>query len=204
MIATSGMTRLIGTSKNAALLYVAIALAVLGWIGGAVPWWLGLLALGFACSVRKATLQVRRYDAWAAEWRAMSGYSAPANAAAKPAKRPASRGRLATQTVVFGFMAWVFWNMTAAGQTPSGVQVILWLVTSGGFIWSAGKLIGSARLTGSMAKATPKAGVTTKAAPTQADVVEWTVPPASSSPSRLDVIRRLPEYCARLLEVSAR
>jgi len=31
------------------------------------------------------------------------------------------------------------------------------------------------------------------------DVVEWVLPRASSSPSRADAMRRLPEYSARLI-----
>lgn len=193
----TAMTRLLGTPRGAAVAYIGIALTVFGWINGAVPWWLGLIALCFTSTVRKSVLELRRYEAWAANWRAMGGYRAPV----KPAKKAVGRGTLAVLAAGFFFMACVIWNMTPAGQkTPDG-QTLMWWLIMGGFFWSAGKLIGSVRRrAGGMAKATPKARATTKAAPTQADVVEWTLPPASSSPSRLDVIRPLPEYAARLLE----
>ena len=32
------------------------------------------------------------------------------------------------------------------------------------------------------------------------DVVQWALPPASSSPSRADAVRNLPEYSARLID----
>jgi hypothetical protein len=187
------MTRLIGTPRVAAVLYVGLALIVLGWMGGAVPWWVGIVALCGVGTVRKAVQDVKRYDAWASQWRAMGG----APAAAKPTNRPSSRGMLTAQSVAFAFMAWIIWNMTPPGQrTPDG-QALMWFLMMGGFFWSTWRLIASSRRRRGKAKARPTSR--TKETTREADVVEWILPPASASPSRSDATRKLPEYAARLI-----
>ena len=115
MTPPGAITRFIGAPRVASVLYVGVALIVLGWMGGAVPWWVGLIALANVGTVAKDARHVKSYDAWASEWRAMGG----APAAMKPAKRPASRGMLAAQSVAFAVMAWVIWNMMPPGQNIS-------------------------------------------------------------------------------------
>lgn len=191
----SPSTRLIGKPRVAALLYVVIACAIVGWMGGAVHWLIGLIALCLISTVRSATLEVRRYEAWAAEWNAMGGYYAPGSG---KAKTPAGRGKLLVQALVFAFSAYVFSKMTPTGQKPSAVYVGLCLVMFGAALWKAGAFLAACRRSRSGERATKK-HVGSKAAVPSTEFVEWALPPASSSPSRSDATHHLPDYAARLL-----
>src|ERR1700684_4214994 len=96
-------TRFMSRPLVAAMLYTGVGLALFGWMHGSVPWWLGIMALCFAGTVRNAVREVRRYDAWFAEWQAMGG----SDTGARKAKGPATRGKLAVQAVAFAFSAYV-------------------------------------------------------------------------------------------------
>ena len=198
------MTRLLGQPRVAAALYVGCVVAVLGWFGGAVPWWLGLMALCFVGTVRKAVNDVRRYKQWSAAWAAMG--SAPA-----PSPRPATakqhlRGKTSSRWTGAIAAALLLFIIPVVIATPGASEAarngltLLWLATA---VYLLCKLVINVR----PARAQKRAGTVSAGASktdAAADVVEWALPPASSSPSRADAMRRLPEYCARLLAAEQR
>ena len=47
-------TRFMSRPLVAAMLYTGVGLALFGWMHGSVPWWLGIMALCFAGTVRNA------------------------------------------------------------------------------------------------------------------------------------------------------
>lgn len=91
----TSMTRFIGTPRVATVLYGGCAAAILAWLGGELPWWLGLAALSFVGTVRKAVLGVRRYNQWSAAWAAM-GNPPPIARPAAPPKRTVRRREAAS------------------------------------------------------------------------------------------------------------
>ena len=195
MNSPSFSARLAGSPRIACVLFIGYAAVVASWYQGRVSWWIGVAAIAAAGRTPSAVKRMRLYKTWLADWQGMGGI-APA-ATTKTAKRPASRGMLAAQAAGFFLVSCIIWNMTPPGQkTPDG-QALMWFLMMGGFLWSTGRLIATLRNTGAGRAAAGK-----KATPkTQSgdDVVEWILPPASSSPSRADMLRRLPEYAARLI-----
>jgi hypothetical protein len=190
------LTRFLSTRRVSAALYVGCPAAVLGWFGGAVPWWLALLAFCLMGTVSKAVNQARRYDAWRASWDAMG---APAQAAA-PTRMARKRN---DSTIHNGAMlaAILLAIIPLIGRAPGAGEdvrnglAILWLGMAGYLIIKLAMRFGRAR-TSVKAPAMPAPGKHTAGV----DVVEWVLPRASSCPSRADAMRRLPEYSARLLQ----
>lgn len=196
----ASMMRLLGTERVSAALYVGWAVAVLGWFSGAVPWWLGLMALCFVGTVRKAVKDVRRYDQWAAQWQAMGGGVArsPRPARAKPVRgKASSRWTGAIAAALLLFIIPVIIATPGASEAARSALTLLWLATA---VYLLCKLVIKARPARAQNRAgTVRAGASKNNA-TAADVVEWVLPRASSSPSRADAARRLPGYSARLLQ----
>jgi hypothetical protein len=192
------MTRFLGRPRVAAALYVGCALAVLGWFGGAVPWWLGLMALCFVGTVRGAVREVRRYNDWWAAWQSMG--SAPSAATAEPAVRGRKASSPRFKITVAALSLIVIPLLASLGDATFRLWLtLLWL---GIAVYLVRKLasVRRSRVRGGVA-GTVSAGARKKgAAP---DVVAWVLPRASSSPSRADAMRRLPDYCARLLAVES-
>lgn len=194
----TSMTRFLGTPRVSAALYVVCAVCVLGWLGGEVPWWLGLVALCFVGTVRKAVKDVRRYNQWARAWAAMGNAPPIARSAAVPGstvrKRKTSSSRAA---VIVAVLSLVIIPMVMHGMRADDALstwlALLWLGMAGYLVFRLATL----RRAPSPAAGTVSAGERKNSAP--ADVVEWVLPRASSSPSRIDAMRRLPEYSARLM-----
>jgi hypothetical protein len=99
--------------------------------------------------------------------------------------------------VAFALLAWAFCNLTPAGQKPPAFYVGMFFVMCGGFLWKLWQLIATRGRDRADRPAASKKAIKAK---TVDDVVEWALPPASSSPSRADVVRRLPDYAGCLLE----
>jgi hypothetical protein len=192
------MTRFVGKPRVAAVLYVGLGLAVLGWAEGAVPWWLGVAALCTAGSVRKAVQDVRSYKQWWTAWAAMGAAGAPPRPATSKLD---ARGRKASSSwagVIVAAVALVMipvW-MAAPGASEALRQGLtaVWCCTAVYLLWKLAARLRRARFT---AAGTASAGERKNSA--AADVVEWALPGASSSPSRADAMRNLPEYSARLI-----
>jgi hypothetical protein len=77
---------------------------------------------------------------------------------------------------------------------------LLWLGTAGYLAW---KLAVNARRAPLQRGAGKVSAGASKSNRTAADVVEWVLPPASSSPSRADAVRQLPDYCTRLMALKS-
>jgi hypothetical protein len=182
----------LGRRGSAAFFGLLAAVAVAGWFGGAVPWWLALFMVLMVGTVRKAERKVRASDGWLAEWNAMGGYEVT-----PPPKRIRAR---TWPWVVFavllalglpqihpvrgsGFEAMVNWLWLAACLYL--VCMLVWTVLR--------RSMRRRKVTAEVAKA--KAEVEAKNAP-----VTLLLPPASSSPSRAMAERALLGYCLRLMQ----
>jgi hypothetical protein len=86
--------------------------------------------------------------------------------------------------------------MAAPGASEALRQGLtaVWCCTAVYLLWKLAARLRRARFT---AAGTASAGERKNSA--AADVVEWALPGASSSPSRADAMRNLPEYSARLI-----
>jgi hypothetical protein len=194
----TSMTRFIGKPRVATLLYVGCAVVVLGWAGGEVPWWLALAALCFFGTVRKAVQDVRRYNQWCTAWAAMGSASAPPRPATP--KRPLRRRKASSPwagvivAAVSLVVIPVFIAAPGADETLRHALTLLWCGMALYLVWRLAARLRRAlfRPAGTVSAGERKNGAA-------ADVVEWVLPRASSSPSRADAMRRLPEYSARLI-----
>ena len=173
---------------------------LLGWWQGAVPWWLGLAALCFAGAVRTSVKEVRRYNQWWAGWQAM-GNPAPRGATPKPSvpKRKASSGWAGVVVAFVSVVVIPFFS--AAPGTDEALRNGLGLLWLGMALYLVCKLVAklyrtALRRSRSVSVGAANAGAIAGEA---VDVVQWALPPASSSPSRADAVRNLPEYSARLI-----
>jgi hypothetical protein len=193
----TSMTRFLGKPRVAAALYVGCALAVLGWFGGATPWWLGLAALFFLGTVRKAGQDVRRYDQWRGAWDAMGSTHRPVTPAPVLRKRKASSSRrgvviAALSLVIIPFVG----RAPGADEAMRNGLALLWLGMAAYLLYKLATGFRSAPVQRGGAVTVSAGGRKSSAA---ADVVEWTLPRASSCLSRADASRRVPDYCAQLI-----
>ncbi len=185
--------RLLGSAGMAIPVAVVCAAIVLGWLQGSVPGLAAFVAVLALARTLAAVKEVRRYQAWSGQWQAMG---ASLNAPPQPAKKRGGGWQRVTAAVLLLLVIPAYLRQaegTGGLATPLEwlwVAVCLYLVwklfrrVRGGFVRSAAA--GAAR---GRAKAV--------AAP-----VAWLVARASSSPSRADATRQLPEYCARLLSAA--
>jgi hypothetical protein len=188
------ITRFLGTPLVALVLYVGCAVAVLGWTRGEVPWWLALAAVCFVGTVRKAVRDVRRYKQWSAAWQAMG--SASGGAAPMPIVRRRNPSWVNVTIAVLSLLIIpIFIAAPEADESLRNGLTLLWLAIAAYLLWKLAVSIRGALLR--KGAGTNRAGVAKTSA--SADVVKWVLPPASSSPSRLDATRNVPEYCARLM-----
>jgi hypothetical protein len=195
------MTRCIGARPVAAVLYLGSGLLVLGWARGEVSWWLAIAALCFAGTVRRAVRDVRSYNRWWTAWQEMGAASA-ASASSQPATpKPDVRTRKATSAwarviVATGAALMLPFFVAAAGDSDALREclTVLWSCVVLYLVYKvAAAMMGAFRR---------KSGITGSIAKThggRVDLVQWVLPRASSSPSRADAMRALPEYSARLM-----
>jgi hypothetical protein len=181
----SSFERQLGRRGNATTVALLAAAAIVGWWVGAVPWWLALGMVVMAGPVRRAGLKVRAYDAWRAQWQAMAGYEV------KP-KRKRRFPRLWQQVVC----ALVFAVGLPYVPGPPGSRIAVmeswlwmaaWLYVACVLVWFILRL---ARRRGKVGAKTTKE----KDGP-----VYCLLPLPSSSPSRAEAVRNLPDYCAGLI-----
>jgi hypothetical protein len=190
------MTRFLGTPRVAAAFYIACSLTVLGWAGGEVHWWLALPALCFISTVRKAVKDVRRYDQWVGAWQAMgnpSGIVAP-----KPKVRRRKTTRPWIGITVASLSLTLISLLIISPQTDAASRHDLTLLWWGIACYLLCKIAVTLRRKARQNRAgTASAGGGKSSG--AVDVVEWMLPPASSSPSRAEAMRNVPDYCARLM-----
>lgn len=184
--------RVAGSPRPAFLLCLCYAAIIVGWCEGSVVWWLGLAAVGLFIRTLSAVGQLRRYKAWLAEWNAMGAKEEPA-----PARKEKAGGR---RRVFVSSAVVLVLAIPACSQYLCGSEewvTALRLLWASACIYLIGLVIRSItrRITRGR-KAQPKAATAPEAATAP---VEWMLGRASSSPSRAEAARQLPEYCTRLL-----
>jgi hypothetical protein len=174
----------------AVFLLLGSAIVILGWYAGGASGWLALAAAGTAMRTLSAFGQVRRYKVWRAEWETMG---APLHASPRPAVAPKRRWKL----VAFALLLLVVIPLLMSdGGLDDGLATALtclWLADS---LYLACKLFATIRrgLSRGPVRSAPRPQANAEAVP-----VAWLLDRASSSPSRADTVRNLPEYSARLL-----
>jgi hypothetical protein len=175
------LVRVAGSPLPAFLLFVGYALVVAGWYDGEVAWWLALGSVGAAMRTVAAIGRVRRYKAWLAEWNAMGEMEH-----LRPKKKRSWRRRIFITGAVLLLLA-----IPACLQHLQGNQALQLLCVVGCICLVAVVLRSIKRRIAKRRKAEPE--------DVSIPVVEWMLGRASSSPSRAEAARKLPEYCARLL-----
>ena len=183
------LVRFAGTPFVSCLLFLCYAAIIAGWIDGEVVWWVGLGTLGASIRTLSAVRKLRRYKAWRAEWEAMGATDEPQ----RPERERRTRWKLLTVAALL-FLA-------IPGYLPQ-INYNEGLVATLKLLWALACLYMLFRvlqpIVGLMRRATKrtaeKASEKTALAP-----VEWTLGRASSSPSRDEAARKLPESCRRLL-----
>jgi hypothetical protein len=200
----SALTRLMGAPLIALVLLLASGAVFVGWLAGGAPWWLGFIALFMALQTLSAVGQVSRYKAWSAKWQAMGepvgaprrippnrGEEVVRQTPASSPKEP-RRGRL--RLIVAALLALAIPIYAGNGSdTVSPALTCLWL---------AACLYLAFRLLRRLMRRSPKrhdqeAAPRTREA--ESAFVTWVMNRPSSSPSRAEATRALPDYCLRLL-----
>jgi hypothetical protein len=166
-----------------------------GWQGQHVRWWVALCAAAAAVRTLKAIVRVRRYKAWLAEFQAI--------AAEDPSRRQKRSGRrwpsLVGAVALFVAIPVCLPQIQSNGALPYREQLVtaltlLWCLAGLILAWKFLRLCWRV-VRRSAAKSAERRRVEAENAP-----VAWLVGVPSSSPSRAEAERALPEYCARLLE----
>jgi cytochrome bd-type quinol oxidase subunit 2 len=179
------LVRVAGSPLPAFLLFVGYAAVVAGWYEGDLTWWLALAAVGASMRTLSAVGRVRRYKAWLAEWNAMNATEQP-----QVKEKRGGRRRLFVTGAALLLLAIPAGFQHLQGNEQWGTALtLLWIVACvyllGVVLRSIKRRMAKRRKTEQEAAAVP--------------VVEWMLGRASSSPSRSEAARKLPEYSTRLL-----
>jgi hypothetical protein len=193
------LTRLMGCRLIALVLLIASGAAILGWLAGGAPWWIGVIALLTAMQTLSAVGQVRRHKAWAAKWQAMGepvgaprrippidGEKAIRQNPASPAKEP-RRGRL--RAIVAALLA-----LAIPVYVGDGSDMVSSALTC---LWLAACLYLAFRILRRVMRRRSKRHEQSTALKREAETpfVTWVMKRPSSSPSRAEAMRVLPDYC---------
>lgn len=177
--------RVAGSPLGALLLLLVCATVIAGWYEGQVVWWLALGSVGAAMRTLSAVGRLRRYKAWLAEWNAITG-----EASAPP--REKKRGVLRRVFVISA--ALLLLAIPSCLPNLQGNEDWRMAFT---LLWVTACLY----LVGLVLRSITRRITKRRHAQREAAIapVEWMLGRASSSPSRSEAARKLPEYCARLL-----
>jgi len=210
-------TRFAGSRWGAWPLSMVLAGLILNWHqGGGVPWWIALASVAGIFKVLGAVGKMRRYNAWLEDWNAMTEEEEPPSTARKvrgggilkrgsgnATATPAAQGRkrwwkLLTWAAALALTAPVW--LAVFGAKPSGAIAALWF---------ASLLFLLARLVARLLRLLFRRGATHGQARAEAKAegggqVVCLLRLPSSSPSRADAERHLPEYSARLLAAGSK
>jgi hypothetical protein len=179
------LVRVAGSPLPAFLLFLGYVAIVVSWSQGEAPWWLALIAVGASIRTLSAIGRLRRYKAWLAEWNAIG-----ATEQARPKEKRGGRRRMLLTGTVLLLLAIPAGFRHLQGNEQSGSALTLfWVVAC---VCLLGVVLRSIK------RRMAKHG---NAEPEDADapVVEWMLGHASSSPSRSEAARKLPDYSTRLL-----
>ncbi len=198
----SALTGLMGTPLVALPLFAACAAAGVEWFAGDAPWWLGVVALFTGLHTLSSLGQVSRYKAWAAKWQAMgepehAAARVPANGGDREVRQKIAPDNHARRHPLRIAIAALF-ALAIPAYVADGNEGSIAL----GCLWVASCLyLVVAVVRGMMRRGGKRPDQRAVAAKEQSGspFVEWALPRASSSPSRAEAVRHLPDYCARLL-----
>lgn len=182
----SALVRFAGYPPMTTLLLIGYTFIVAGWYQGRVSWWIGVAAIAAAGRTLGAVKRVRAYKAWLVDWQAMTAHDEP--------PRP-EKNRLRSWLLVIGamFIAVAIPLSGSAETRPSAAVTVIWSLACLYLVFAL--LRSSLRLIRGRGKVRAEvAQANEEAAP-----VAWLLGLPSSSPSRADAQRELPEYCARLI-----
>lgn len=182
MTAPTVFARLAGRPILAILLFMGYGSIIMGWFQGRLPWWLAALAALAALKTLKALGEVRRYNAWLANWNAMDAQEHPE---AKPKRKLPSMQRV---LVVIAGVMFVFPLLQATDTPDSGLKQIAWVISGLYLLFVLVRFILRRVRRGRNAQVQG-----------ESQPVSWLVGRASSSPSREDATKHLPDYCAGLV-----
>lgn len=175
------LVRLAGYPPMAILLFFGYAAVVWDWwYRGGVPWWLAVGAVAAAGRTLGAVGRMRRYKAWLAAWQAMGAKDEPS-----PPKKK-RRWMFIIGAALLAVAIPVCLPPKPGNETTVAVLTILWFGACLYLVFTLVRAVLRRRAKRRKAKA--------EVAP-----VAWLVGRPSSSPSRSEAERNLPEYCARLL-----
>ena len=181
-----------GQPLRALAVYIASALAVVGWYNGHVVWWLALVSVFAAAKARGAVRQRRSYLLWQAAWQEMGGE-------VRPKPRRDWRGRIAALLILAsGFAIVAIPVSVPRGQRESDLQAYLWILACVVFISVIIALLRNA-LAGRSWRLPALRRRQKVAANADDGMVAWLLPAASSAPSRAMAQRNLPEYCVAVM-----
>jgi hypothetical protein len=198
----SALTRLMGAPLVALLLLAACATVSIEWFAGDAPWWLGVGALFTGLHTLSSVGRVSRYKAWAAKWQAMGE---PEQAAARVLPNGGDREvgqkiapdyrarRHALRIAIAALFALAIPAYVADGNEGSIALGCLWLASC--------VYLAVAVVRGTMRRGGKRHEQRTapQKRETENPIVTWVMNRPSSSPSRAEATRALPDYCARLL-----
>jgi len=198
----SMLTRLMAGRFTSIVLLLACGAIGIGCLAGEASWWLGLFALFMALQTLSAIGQVRRYKEWAAKWQAMAEpvgaqRPAPANDRGTGQNAPSAvkeprHGRLRIVVAVLLVLAIPVYVADGTDMVSSGLRC-LWFAAC---LYLAVRLL--RRIFRRGAKSQEQRAVVGRQK-VESPFVAWVMNRASSSPSRAEAVRALPDYCARLL-----
>jgi len=182
MTAPSPWARLAGAPIVAILLFVLYGTIITAWFQGSAPWWLAGIAALLALKTLKAAGDVRRYKAWLAEWNAMDPQRQPQ---ARPKRKLPS---MQSVLVIMAGAMFVFPLLQAPGTPDSALKQIAWVISGLYLVFVLVRFILRRVRKGRSAEGEG-----------ESKPVSWLIDRASSSPSREDATKHLPDYCAGLL-----
>ena len=182
------LTRLMGARLIALVLLIACGVVFVGWFEGGAPWWLGFVALFTALQTLSSVGQVRRYKAWAAKWQAMGE---PMSAPPRLIEKKRRHGWLPVIVAALLTLAIPVYVGDGSDMVSSALTC-LWVAAC---LYLAFRFLRRVMRRG--AKRREEKSMTARKE-TETPFVAWVMGRASSSPSRAEAERNLPEYSARV------
>lgn len=180
MKAPTPLSRLTGIPVVAILLFIVYGTVIVAWSDGRVPWWWALFAAFAALRTLKAMGEVRRYKTWLANWNAMDEQ-----------EQARSRRKMLTLNrvlLVIAGAAFLFLPLLRApGTSDSALNQGVWVISALYLVFALLRFI------------LRRKGRAAHDSQAESAPVTLLIGRPSSSPSREEATKRLPDYCARLL-----
>jgi hypothetical protein len=184
------LVRFAGWPPLTVMIFGVCAVAVAGWYRGPLPWWFAVLAAGVAVKTAGAFVKRRNYNAWAAQWDAMTAEKK--SDAGRPARE---KKKISVQAYAIIAALALFFVLPSCFQRPEGLgditrpEVAVWLLCG---LYPVFVLV-RPMIRRVRSKETQ---TTTDSA---AAAVSWMLRNTVDSPSREMAVRNLPEYAGRIL-----